>query len=304
MSNFFLDEYNNPRVKRITLTILFALLMVVLLLGVIASCHQVEEGELRVVTVNGQASGRVLDSGLSFTIPFISGAESYDVREQMLDVAPQQAGTHDLQSIGVDIRLNYRLDRDNIVEIHKRFGQAYEERALLKAVPEIIKSVTAQYSVAELIQKRDEAAARMETQFREFINTKYPGLFEIVTFSIADLQPSKTFMEAVELKQIAEQEALRKQNEIQTSIAEARMAEEEAKGQANALRARSEGIADARIIEAKARAQAIKMVGDMLKQHPEMLQWEAMKRWDGKLPKVLGTAQMVTEMTKWMDEEE
>lgn len=253
----------------------------------LSSCTITGEGERRVILSLSKATGETHDAGRWFVLPWgLGSTETYNIREQTIDLADPSSGTKDMQTIAVSIRVNYRLL--DVVKVHKRFRQNYQEIALEKAMPEAIKAVTAQYRVEDLIQKREEASTAMGAYFERVIEASYPGMFQIVTFSIMDLQPSRAFTIAVEAKQIAEQEAMRTRNQIEQSKAQAERDEAEAIGSALATKARAEGSARAMVLEAEARAEAIRLVGTALKEYPEMLTMRGLERWDGELPKVVG----------------
>lgn len=88
-----------------------------------------------------------------------------------------------------------------------------------------------------------------------------------------DLEYPPQVIESINQKIQASQKALLRENEIQQSKAEAQKAIEEAKG-----------VAESAIIRAKAEADAISLKGDALRKNPEVLNLEAINKWDGKVP--------------------
>lgn len=75
----------------------------------------------------------------------------------------------------------------------------------------------------------------------------------------------------------ATQKALLRENEIQQSKAEAQKQIEQAKGDAESVR-----------LKAIAAADAIKIKAEALRANPEVLQLEAIGKWDGVMPKMIG----------------
>ncbi|MGL5280261.1 MAG: SPFH domain-containing protein [Plesiomonas shigelloides] len=76
----------------------------------------------------------------------------------------------------------------------------------------------------------------------------------------------------------ATQKALLRENEIQQSKAEAQKQIEQAKGEAESVR-----------LKAIAAADAIKIKAEALRANPEVLQLEAIGKWDGVMPKMIGS---------------
>lgn len=77
----------------------------------------------------------------------------------------------------------------------------------------------------------------------------------------------------------ATQKALLRENEIQQSKAEAQKQIEQAKGEAESVR-----------LKAIAAADAIKIKAEALRANPEVLQLEAIGKWDGVMPKMIGSS--------------
>jgi regulator of protease activity HflC (stomatin/prohibitin superfamily) len=79
-----------------------------------------------------------------------------------------------------------------------------------------------------------------------------------------------------------EQEAIAVQAEVQ--IAEA---------QANRKRTIAQGNADAALIAAKAEAEATRMTGEALQASPQSLEAQAIAKWDGSVPQIVGSSSQV-----------
>lgn len=90
---------------------------------------------------------------------------------------------------------------------------------------------------------------------------------------IDDLQYPEQVKESINAKIEATQRALLRENEVAQSKAEAQKLIEAAKGEAESVRLRAQAEADAIAIKAKA-----------LRDNPNVLQLNAIDKWDGKLP--------------------
>jgi regulator of protease activity HflC (stomatin/prohibitin superfamily) len=82
------------------------------------------------------------------------------------------------------------------------------------------------------------------------------------------------------------QQAIQAQNRVAQVEAEARQAVAQAEGLANASRERARGDADARLITARAEARANLMLRRSMS--PQVMQYRALEKWNGKLPVMNG----------------
>jgi regulator of protease activity HflC (stomatin/prohibitin superfamily) len=82
------------------------------------------------------------------------------------------------------------------------------------------------------------------------------------------------------------QQAIQAQNRVAQVEAEARQALAQAEGQANAARERARGDADARLITARAEARSNLLLRRSMS--PQVMQYRALEKWNGKLPVMNG----------------
>lgn len=85
-----------------------------------------------------------------------------------------------------------------------------------------------------------------------------------------------TVVESINAKVTANQKTLQRQQEIQQSKAEADKKIEEARGEAESI-----------MLRAKADSDSIKLRGEALRQNPEVMQLEAINKWNGTLPQYM-----------------
>lgn len=93
----------------------------------------------------------------------------------------------------------------------------------------------------------------------------------------ADLVLPPQVTESLNSKIKATQMAEQRKNEVQQSIAEA-----------DKERERAKGVADAQLIVAQAEAEAIKVRANALRENKDIIQLNAIEKWDGKLPQYIG----------------
>jgi regulator of protease activity HflC (stomatin/prohibitin superfamily) len=242
-------------------------IFLVAILGILAvlsfnSFVIVNPGEAGVLSVLGKAKDGVLLEGVHFKPPVISQVDIYDLTVQKFEV-PAQSSTKDLQQLTASFAINFRLDPIEVVTIRRSQGtlQNIVAKIIAPQTQESFKVAAARRTVEEAITKRDELKQDFDEALSQRLS-KY-GIIVLDT-SVVDLNFSTEFSKAVEEKQIAEQRA-------QRAVYIAREAEQEA---------------EATINRAKGQAEAQRLLRETLTS--ELLQKQAIEKWDGKFPQVLG----------------
>ena len=141
---------------------------------------------------------------------------------------------------------------------------------LLPAVQESMKSVTAKYTAEQLITMRAQVGEEVKDALVEKV-AEY-GI-SIEKFNIVNFDFSQEFNAAIEAKQVAEQNLIKTKTEQEQVIVIAN-------ADAEAIRKRAEAQADAN-----------KLLAESLT--PEVVEYEKIQKWDGKLPAVVGSGSIL-----------
>ena len=157
--------------------------------------------------------------------------------------------------------------------------QVYQADAdAVSKVQECMKSVCAKYTAEQLITDRAQVGEEIKAQLVSKVD-EY-GI-EIEKFNIVNFDFSSEFNEAIEAKQVAEQNLLKTKTEQEQAIV---VAEAEAKKKVIAADAEATSIKT----KAEAQAEANKTISESLSN--ELIKYQTIDKWDGVLPKVANDA--------------
>ena len=260
--------------KKIVSALAVLLLAVILLAGLIA---YVPVGAVGVVKTLGAPSGKTLANGVHLKAPLIQSVENVDIKIQKLQVTCT-AVSKDLQAVSSEIAVNYRVNAGSAVEIVRNIGALlYEDKILFPAIQESVKSATAKYTAEGLITER----AKVSTEIAQGLVSKVEQYgIAVEEFNIVNFEFSEAFNRAIEEKQVAQQDLIRVKTEQEQLIvkaeAQAKAAEEEARSI---------------LVKAQAQAQANQKLAESLT--PNLVEYEKIKKWDGKMPQVSGGSAII-----------
>lgn len=147
----------------------------------------------------------IVGEGTHFLIPFVQRPILYDIRSRPRNV-PVITGSKDLQTVNITLRILFRPVPDNLPTLYKTLGRDYDERVLPSITTEVLKAVVAQFDAGELITQRELVSQRVSEEL-----TDRASQFGLILDDIAltHLTFGREFTTAVELKQVAQQEAER-----------------------------------------------------------------------------------------------
>lgn len=266
--------------------ILFWSIVAIAVIVLFSSFYTVKAGYRGVELTFGKPNMEEASEGLHFKIPLIQTVKKLSVQTQKYE-APVSSASKDLQIVSTTVAVNYHLDPSQVAEVYQGIGKEYADRIVQPAVQEVVKSVTATFTAEELITKRPEVKALIDEALKIRLGER--GLL-VETVSLTDFDFSTQFNAAIEAKVTAAQKALKAEQDLERIKIEAQQIEAAAIGQKNADIARAEGANQAKILRAKADAQAIKLIQDELKRSPDYIEYYTLERWTGQLPQVVGGA--------------
>lgn len=148
-----------------------------------------------------------LEPGVYWTGVF-TGTERFSTRIQLKEYGAS-AASQDLQMVNTKIALNFKVNPTSTPEIYKTIGTHYQDIIIAPVIQEAVKSSTAKYNAENLIKER----TKVKQDITDYITNKLRDKGLIVTeVSITDFVFSNEFNQAIEEKQVAEQNALTAEN--------------------------------------------------------------------------------------------
>lgn len=236
----------------------FAVLIGILMLNPFV---MIGPGERGIQVQLGAVQDKILGEGLHIRVPLVQRVVILDVKTQKMQVeAPSYS--RDLQNVDTIIALNYHLDPERVNKLWQEIGSDFEQRIIHPAIQESVKAATAEFTAAELVEKRPLVKDEIKVALNERLRTRYLSVDE---FSIVDFRFADSYEKAIEEKQVAQQQALKAENDLRRIQVEA----------------------EQRVSQAKGEAEAIRIQAEALKQSSSLIELEAVKKWNGVLPQYM-----------------
>ena len=198
----------------------------------------------------------------------------------------------DIQQVGVQGSINYNIDKSTAMNLYKDVGTGYADVLISPRIQEDVKIVIAKYTAENLIENRQSVADSIDELLKSELAPK--GI-NVISLAIENIDFTDAFESAVEAKQVATQEKqkAKTQQEQQTMEAEQKAERDRIAAQAAADVAKIEADAEAYAVkvQADAQAEANKKINASLTE--ELINYNKVNRWDGKLPTFNGGGQTI-----------
>ena len=246
---------NNKRMGQYTLWGAMALVAVLVLFSSFYTIRSTERG---VLSTFGKMSDEVIEDGLHMKIPFIQTIKRVNVQQKKFD-GRENSYTRDVQTSEVEYTINYDLVRENVSKLMKNVGDDYHNRIVVPFIRSAMKQSFGNFAATEIVENRDAVRREIEQSLRSVLDSTY---FMNIQFQITNIDFDDDFETAIKEKQVAEQNALKAKN----------------------VTIQVEELAKQTKIKAQAEAEAMGIKAAALESNPKLVNYEAVQKWDGKLP--------------------
>lgn len=223
-----------------------------------ASVKQIDAGFRGVKTVWGKVSGESLPEGLYFYNTISSDIYAMDCRTRKATLQTN-AYTKDVQQSKVQVTVNYNLDPAFAHVMFQEVGRDYEQKIIYPKIVSVIKDTFGQWEADRLIANRETAIQNIAEKLSDVLKKNH---IEVTGVALENIDFSDQYERAIEEKQIATQNAIKAVNRT-------KQIEEEAKQ---------------KVLTAQAEAESMRIRSQAISQNQNLIQYEAVQKWDGKLP--------------------
>ena len=253
----------------------------VVLLVVLTCTATVQTGYTGIVTTFGKVEDMTLEAGFHFKTPF-QKIISMDNREQK-DTFTTEAFSSDIQQVNIIGSINYAINKSTAMNLFKEVGTDYFNKLVYPRMLEITKGVFSKYSAENLVANREKLSQDIRDGL--YAELKDYGI-NVISLSIENLDFTDAFTDAVEAKQVAAQRKLQAEIEqAQMTMETQQQAERQrinAEAAANVAKINADADAYAVKVRSEAEAEANKMIAESLTEN--LIRFNEVKNWDGKLP--------------------
>lgn len=215
---------------------------VIAIIGLGGPFVEVPAGYVGVVTNFGQVQTVTLEPGLHVIVPVYQRVTNVDTRVQPHQFQEIDAASRELQEVKLTGTMNYHLDGQYASDLFQRVGLDFAAKIIDPAFNDFIKTVVPEYSVNDILAKRDEIRSLAKQQLAANLAQYHIIVDDIY---IANIAFSDAFQQAIEDKQVAQQKVQTEQQILAQKQIQAQQAVVAAQGQANATVALAEGQAKA-----------------------------------------------------------
>lgn len=230
-------------------------LLIMMTMLLVTACSVVGPGQRGVRESLGTVSEDPKLPGAYLWLPVLFGMTKINIQIQKTSIEAT-AASKDMQDVTAQVAVNWSLSPQSVVKTYKEIGNEDDvvKRILIPAVSEVLKASTAKRTAEQILTERMSMKKDIDEALVQRLEKYGITLHDL---SIADLKFSHDFLNAIEQKQIAEQQAKQASYVADKAIQEARAEVERAKGQNEAI-----------------------------------LQKAAIDKWDGHFPQVMDTGNL------------
>lgn len=246
----------------------------------------VPTGHTGVLTTFGKVEDRTLESGLNFKAPWQRVVNMDNrVQKQTTDLV---CFSSDIQEVNMTYTINYKINSADAMTIYRTIGKDYYDNVIVPNITESVKTQVAKYNAEALVSDRSQLSGMVQEDLAARLN-EYNII--LVSASIENMDFTDAFTNAVEAKQVAQQNKLKAETEAEQKIVEANAAAEIKRVNTEAEAAAKKIAADADAYEISVRAEAEAKANEQIAKSltDELISYKYYETWNGELPYFYGS---------------
>jgi regulator of protease activity HflC (stomatin/prohibitin superfamily) len=244
--------------------------------------------------VGGGVDPAPLHPGLHVRNPLTTGIEEYPTFMQTLVLARSGSDGNDEinvnsvegQPLSLDVSMSFELDPTRVPALYSTFRTdiaTIQHTYVKQAIRQSLQEVVGNEEIAAIIGPKKAETTSRATKLLEQRLSSYGIL--VRQFTINELRAPPSVIEAINQKNVMQQQALTAQNELQKNQFQAQGDSIKAAGRAKAI-----------LAEAEAQSRANRLLSESIT--PTLVQYEMSKRWNGQMPQVAGSAMPMIQLGK------
>ncbi len=249
----------------------------------------VEPGHVGILIhrAGGGVDSKPLGPGLHLRNPLLSAIEEYPVYMQTLVLTRGESdgssGNDEInvnskegQPISLDVAMSFEIDPAKVPALYQTFRTdigSIQHGYVKQTIRQALQEVVGDEAIADIMgPKKAETVSRAQTLLSQRL-VQY-GIV-VKQFTLNEFRAPPSVIEAINAKNVMQQQALTAQNELQKNEFQARGDSIKAAGRAKAI-----------LAEAEAQSRANRLLSESLT--PTLVQYRLIDKWNGAMPQVSG----------------
>ena len=186
--------------------------------------------------------------------------------------------TKEGMSVSTDLGVSYYIPKEEASKVFQKYRKGVDEitNVVLRGVVRDTLNIEGSRVAVESAYGEGKGELQQRVQSMVQAQAKEFGVVVEKAYFVNEMRLPAEVIASINKKLAANQIAAQKQNELASAIADAEK-----------VKAAAEGEKQAAILKAQGESEALRILGDALRQNPNVAELRAIEKWDGKLPQTM-----------------
>ena len=246
-----------------------------------------------VLSLTGGFRPQPLGPGVHFVTPFFEWVRTFSIGQRAYTMSGASnegqvtgndavtARTSDGQEVFIDATVQYQLDEQELTNLYVKWmgpngEERFEDNLVRPQARGIIYNRVAEFKVEEVYSTKRELLQQKITDELRAVLAKN-GLV-LTSFLLRNITFNKEYADSVEQKQVAQQQAERARFVVDQEKQEAERIRVKAQGVADATITQAKADGESKVIAAKADAEALRQISIVLSENPDLLTYRYIEK--------------------------